>query len=231
MEARSHINHNADLGLLQQHLLRLAESVDRALVGAIWTLAHHDLDEARRVVDAGIVIGELRHEVEDSAIQLLAFKPHIPYDVRTISAIMFVAAELERIGDYAAGIAAVMLRQTNLPPLSTPSALGQMAHRAREMLQSAIRAMIKRDAEAAARLNQSDDVIDALYQRVVQDVLLVMRAQPQITEWATYLLWIGHNLERIADRAVNIAERAAFASGASLPRRQRAEALSQVANQ
>ena len=220
MQAQSHTNQISDLTDLQQQLLRLAESVDRAVVGAIWALTYHDIEEAQRIVDGSPVIMALRYEVEERAIQLLAFKSHVLFDVRAISTIMFVAVELERIGDYATGIATVVLRHIHRPPLSAPSALGQMAHRAREMLQSAIRAVIKRDAEAAARLERTDDALDQLYQRVVQDMLPVIRTQPEVSEWATYLLWIGHNLERIGDRAVNIAERAAFASGVPVPRHQ-----------
>jgi phosphate transport system protein len=145
--------------------------------------------------------------------------------VRVISAVMFAAAELERIGDYAEGIATIVVRQANLPLRSTPPVIGQMAHRAREMLQAAIRALIKRDIEAAAQLERIDDRIDQLYQNVLQEVLLAMREHPEDSEWVIYLLWIGHNLERIADRAVNIAERAAFATGSAPARRQRAPVL------
>jgi phosphate transport system protein len=213
MQVRSPTYHDMDLADLQQHLLRLAEAVDRAVVGATWAFAHSDVDEARRVLDGDAAIDGLRRALEERAVQLLAGQPHMLYDVRVISAVMLVAAELERIGDYAQGIATIVLRRVEQPLLGAPPALGQMAHKAREMLQYAIRALIKRDTEAAARLEQTDDAIDDLYRRVLQEVLPAMREHPEQSEWATYLLWIGHNFERIADRAVNIAERAAFATG------------------
>jgi phosphate transport system protein len=220
MQARPH--QVPGLADLQQQLLRLAESVDRVLVGTIWALSRGDVNEAQQVVDGNTAIIGLRYELEESAIQLLALNAHMPYDVRTISTIMFVAAELERIGDYAEGIATTMLRQVDVSSLSMPSTLGQMAHKARAMLQSAIRALIRRDAAAAARLDRSDDAFDQLYQGLLQEVLSTIRAQPEAREWATYVLWIGHNLERIAEQAVNIAERVAVGIGAAVPRHQRA---------
>jgi phosphate transport system protein len=218
------MNQVPDLAAIQQQLLRLAESVDRALVGAIWALSHGDINEAQQVVDGGTVISGLRYQLEESAIQLLALNAYMPYDVRAISTIMFVAAELERIGDYAGGIATIVLRQGDVSSLSMPSSLGQMAHKARAMLQVAIRALIRRDAAAAASLERTDAAIDQLYQHVLQEVLSTMRAQPEASERATYMLWIGHNLEQIADRTVNIAERVAVGIGAAAPRHQRAVA-------
>lgn len=221
MEARSLTSHDVDLADLQQHLLRLAESVDRAVVGAIWALTHSDSDEAQCIVANNSVIERLRYELEECAVQLLALKVRLPYGVRAISAVMFASSELERIGGYAHGIAALVLRQAKLPLWSIPPAIEQMAHKAREMLQSAIRALIRCNTEAAAQLEQTDNVIDQLYQQMQREVLLALREHPEDSESAIYLLWIGHNLERIADRAVNIAGRAAFATGAPLLRDRR----------
>ena len=219
MPARSPTKNDADLADLQQHLLRLAEAVDRAIVGATWALAHRDTDEAQRVIDGDAAIDELRYALEQDAILLLAGQQLLADDARAISAMMLIAAELERMGDHAGGIATIVLRSVELPSMGMPAALGQMAHKAREMLQHAIRAVIQRDTEAAVRLGRIDDTIDRLYQRVQWEALPAMREHPEQTEWATYLLWIGHNLERIADRAVNIAERAAFiATGTMAPR-------------
>jgi phosphate transport system protein len=207
-----------ELAGLQGDLLRLAEAVDRAIVGATWALAHHDTSEAQHVVEGDAAIDELQYALEAHAILLLAGQPHMADDARAISAIMLIAAELERIGDHAQGIAMIVLRSAELPSLGAPPALGQMAHKAREMLQHAIRAVIRRDAEVAARLAQTDDTIDRLYQRVLHETIPAMREHPEQSEWATYLLWIGHNFERIADCAVNIAGRAAFiATGTMAP--------------
>jgi len=219
MQARAPANNGLDLAVLQQDLLWLAEAVDRAIVGATWALAQRDPDEARRVLASGMTIQELRGALEQRAILLLAGQMLVAYDARRISAAMLIAAELERIGDYAAGIATIVLHIMELPPLGVPPALGQMAHKSREMLQHAIRAVLRCDADVAARLERADDTIDQLYQRMLHEALQAMREHPEHSEWATYLLWAGHNLERIADRAINIAQRATFAAtGELVPR-------------
>ena len=220
MQTRLYRSAGADLDELQHDLLRLAEAVDQAIIGATWALAHRDTGEAQRVVDGGTEIRELRSVLEAHAILLLAGQPHMADDVRAISSVMLIAAELERIGDHAQGIARIVLRSSELPWLGLSPAVGQMAHKAREMLQQAIRAVLRRDAAVAARLERTDDRIDRLYQRVLHETLLAMREQPEQSEWSTYLLWIGHNFERIADRAVNIATRAAFiTTGTMAPQR------------
>lgn len=207
-----------ELAELQQRFLHLAHAVDRAIIGASRALADNDLVEAQRVVDGDAAIDRLRYALEADAVQLLAQQRHMMPDIRAIAGILLLAAELERIGDYAAGIAALLLRGADQTSWSTPAALNQMARMVRELLQQAIRAVVKNDAEAAAEIGRADDSVDRPYQLLVHELLATMRAQPELCERATYLLWVGHNLERAADRAVNIAERAAFiATGALAP--------------
>jgi phosphate transport system protein len=210
MRAAPATNRAPDLMDLQQRLLRLAELVDRAIIGATGALANRDLGAAQSVVDGDTLIDGLRYVIEEQAVQLLAQPSLMLPDVRTISGLLLIAGELERIGDYAKGIATLVLRSAELMPPEAQLVPGQMARVAREMFQQAIRAVVKHDTKTAPQLKQTDAIIDRLYRQMRQELLATMRAQPGQIEWATYLLWIGHNLERIADRAVNIAERAAF---------------------
>src|SRR5262245_59051462 len=203
-------NYAPDLADLQQRVLRLAEVVDRAIISATAALANRDMGAAQRVIEGGTTIDTLRYALEGQAVHLLAQPNLMVPEVRTISAMLLIAGELERIGDYARGIAILVQRSADLMPPEAQPAPGQMARGAREMFQQAIRAVVKHDAEAAQQIKRTDLTIDQLYQQMRQELLATMRTQPEQIEWATYLLWIGHNLERIADRAVNIAERAAF---------------------
>jgi phosphate transport system protein len=209
-------NHAPDLIDLQQRLLRLAEVVDRAIISATGALANRDMGAAQRVVDDDTLIDALRYALEGQAVQLLAQPNLMVPEVRTISAMLLIAGELERIGDYARGIAILVLRSADLMPPEAQPAPGQMARGAREMFQQAIRAVVKHDAEAAQQIKRTDLIIDQLYAQMRHELFATMRTQPEQIEWATYLLWIGHNLERIADRAVNIAERAAFIATGTL---------------
>lgn len=199
-----------DISDLQRQLLALGDLVDRAIVNAVWALMHHDIGGAQRVVANDTVIDEQRYVLEEEALRLIARQQPLAGDLRAISSWMGLASELERIGDYAEGIAAVALRAGEHPVLEPPTLLNQMASAARVMLEQAIQAIVARDATAAERMERADDQIDALYAQVLKELLAVMREQPDLSEAATYLLWAAHNLERIADRTVNIAERAGF---------------------
>ena len=217
MTIRAHYEH--DLAELQRRLLSLGETVERSIVSAVWALMHRDASAARRVVRDDAMIDELRYDLEEHALRLLALQQPLAGDLRTISALMGLASELERIGDYAEGIAAVVLRSAALADFEAPPLVYQMAQEARAMLRTALQAVVERDAGAVERLERADDQVDDLYQQVLQELLTTMRAYPQQSEAATYLLWAAHNLERIADRTVNIAERAAFiATGALVGR-------------
>lgn len=209
MRPRSPVSDN--LADLQRRLLRLAELVDRAIVGALGAFTRYQISEAERVIASSPAIEELCVAIESEALHLLASGQRVlGRDLRVVSALLLVTNELERIGDYAKGIATVVLRSADLPRQEPPAQLHQMAHKAREMLQQAIRAVVTQDTLAVEQLKRADQHVDTLY-RGVQDALwAAMHEQPQLCKPGSYLLWIAHSLERIADRSVTIAERAAF---------------------
>lgn len=205
-----------DIAVLQRRFLALGDLVDRAIGNAVWALVHHDVSGARRVIANDTVVDEQRYTLEEEALLLIARQQPLARDLRVISTWMGLASELERIGDYAEGIAAVAVRTAGLPVLEPSPLLNQMANEARVMLRNAIHAIVVRDATAAERMERADDHIDELYTLVLRDLLTIMREHPDLSETATYLLWAAHNLERIADRTVNIAERAAFIATGTL---------------
>jgi phosphate transport system protein len=122
---------------------------------------------------------------------------------------MLLATELERIGDHAAGIARLVERMKDEPEIDSLHKLPKMAKRARGMLRESIDAYIDADSEKAIAMVRRDDKLDKQYHKVVRETLNEMRDDDYIRR-ATYLLWAGHNLERIGDRATNIAERVIF---------------------
>jgi phosphate transport system protein len=211
-------NSHPDLARVQQRLLHLAEAVDRAIINAQRALLTHDRVVAQQIISADLLIDRLRVELEDDVYRL--FVPQsllLGMDLRAATSTLILAAELERIGDYAKGIAAIILRSADLALQELLPSLSQMAYKARDMLQQAVRAVIKRDPTTVHRLRIADQLVDRCYQQLQQRSLVMLRASPEHSESVTYLLWIAHNLERIADRSVNIAERAAFIATGTLP--------------
>ena len=123
---------------------------------------------------------------------------------------MMVANELERMGDYAEGIAKISLAMGELPPLKPLIDIPRMADKAVDMLQRSIKSYVNRDIEAAAEVFNDDDAVDEMYDQVYRELLTYMMSDPGTIQRATYLLWVSHDLERVADRTTNIAERVMF---------------------
>jgi len=131
-------------------------------------------------------------------------------DLRVLIAAMMVANELERMGDYAEGIAKISLSMGNLPPLKPLIDIPRMADKSVDMLRRSTQAFVNRDVESATVVILDDDEVDDIYEQVYRELLTYMTADPSTVQRATYLLWVAHDLERVADRTTNIAERVIY---------------------
>ncbi len=206
---RAHLDHQ--LGDLENSLLDLSSMVEKAVDNAIAALKFRDQRQAQRVIIADRTLNARRYEVEEDALSLLALQqPVLSRDLRYIAAVIHIAGELERMGDYAKGIA----RISEMLPGPTPPAiliyLEQMASQANQMLHSAMDTFIDHDAAAADKVAAQDDIQDELYNRVYKDLLNLMFTDNSLVDLATMLLWAAHNLERMGDRVTNICERIRF---------------------
>jgi phosphate transport system protein len=208
---RTHrIDLDRQLGQLQQEVVSLAEIVDKAIMRAVDALKRRDLTESQQVVHEDDYIDQKRYEIEERCIDLIATQQPMARDLRAIIALLHITVELERMGDYAEGIAKISLMMGEEPPLKPLIDIPRMADRATQMLQDSLDSLVSRDVVKANQVCQDDDEVDALYDQVYRELLLFMIQDPQTIEKATYLLWTAHDLERIADRATNIAERVIF---------------------
>ena len=206
-----------NLKLLQDDLIELGNLVGQAITQAMDALKNRDLEASQRVVAADDVIDQKRFELEDQCIDLIATQQPIAIDLRTLMAVLHISVELERVGDYAEGIANVTLMMGEEPASEPLFDLPLLADKASDMLGRSLEALLRRDAGGAERVCQDDDQVDNLYQKVYRDLLTHMTQDPKSIRRATYLLWVAHDLERIADRATNIAERVIFLVTGKLP--------------
>jgi phosphate transport system protein len=203
-----------DLSQLEAEIILMGGLVESAIIGAVEALSERDLVKSKRVVEQDDRIDRKENEVEAAAIELIRREAPIASDLRRIMATLFVASELERIGDYAEGIAKISLTMGNEPPLKKLIDIPRMADIALDMLKKSLEAFVEKDRKLAMDLARSlgpaDDEVDVLYDTVQTDLIALMKVTPENIERATYLLWAAHNLERVADRATNIAERAIY---------------------
>ena len=198
------------LGQLQQEVVSLAEIVDKATMRAVDALKRRDLVESQQVVQEDDYIDQKRYEIEDRCIDLIATQQPMARDLRAIIALLHITVELERMGDYAEGISKISLLMGEEAPLKPLIDIPRMAEKATLMLRNSIDSLVSRDVVKANQVLQDDDEVDDLYDQVYRELLVFMLQDPQIIQRATYLLWAAHDLERIADRATNIAERVIY---------------------
>ena len=199
-----------ELNDLQHEVLALGRMVENAIVQSVATLKHTDHEAARRLIDADGEINEKRFIIEGDALTLIATQQPLASDLRKIFTAVLVATELERIADYAKGIAKVTLMMGAQPLLDPFAHIPRMLDLADDMLHRALEAYALEDASLAHAIPDEDEEMDGLHNRVYRELLTVITADPSTTDRATYLLWVAHNLERAADRVVNICERVVF---------------------
>ena len=173
-------------------------------------LRRRDLAIAYEVVAEDDLIDEKRFELEEKCIDLIATQQPLAIDLRTLLAVLHIAVELERMGDYAEGIGKICMIIGEDEPTETPQQLDQMARMGVAMLQRSLKSLMDRDIDLANDVWDSDDEVDSLYDSVCHDIFVEMGEHPKTIEAATHFLWVAHDLERIADRATNISERVIF---------------------
>lgn len=198
---------------MRDDLSRLGHMVDEAVAKAMDALAAGDLELAQEVIHADGEINRQRYYIEEHSTTLIATQQPAAVDLRTIVAAMYVATNLERIGDYAVGIARLALRLAEAGeagPLSLPAQFPRMAEIGREMLAAAMEALAARDPEAARAIAHRDDEVDEVNQQIYRELIQEMIKNPEDIRRPTFLLWVAHNLERIGDRVTNVCERVIY---------------------
>jgi phosphate transport system protein len=195
---------------LRDDVLILGSMVDKALARSVEALKKRDLNDSEMIISDDMKINRKRFEIEEKCLLLLATQQPMASDLRVIAAAMSIITDLERMGDHAEGIAKINLMLGNEPLLKPLIDIPKMEDKSRDMLRRALDAFVAKDAEAARKLANEDDEVDALYNRVYHDLLDIMINDPGTISRATYLLWVAHNLERFADRITNICERIVF---------------------
>jgi phosphate transport system protein len=195
---------------LEEEFHALGRMVSAAIWESVAALKSRDRRRAEEIIRNDLAVNRKRFEIEERCFDLIATQQPAAGDLRTIGAMLIMAADLERMGDHAEGIAKITLLLADKPLVKPLVDIPRMAEKGLSMLDRCLRAFSARDAEAARALCGEDDEVDSLHDQVYRELLILMIANPHIIEGATYLLWVSHNLERIADRVTNIAERIVF---------------------
>ncbi len=201
-----------ELELLEWRAWDLGTMVKAATESAVEALSQGDVVAGQRVDEADAQVNCLRRELEERALLLIATQQPAASDLRRLVAVLHLATDLERMGDYAAGIGRICVAIGHQPDAELLDGIVEMAERAIAMLDRALDALARRDVEAAQRVALEDDAVDARYHQLSAQLLERMVGDTSLIEDGTHLLWVAHNLERVADRVQNLCSRVSFAT-------------------
>ncbi|MFN3821185.1 MAG: phosphate signaling complex protein PhoU [bacterium] len=195
---------------LEEEMIQLGNMVIQAISRSIETLKNLDVDDARAIVEDDIYINQKRWQIEDRCIDLMATQQPVASELRRLIAILNIISELERMGDHAGGIAKIVIQNDRKPWVKPLVDIPRMGDMITQMIRDALQAFVKRDEELARRISAQDDDIDLITHQIYRELLTYMAEDPKTITSATYLIWVSHNLERIADRVTNICERTVY---------------------
>ncbi|HNW94589.1 MAG TPA: phosphate signaling complex protein PhoU [Anaerolineaceae bacterium] len=199
-----------EIRLIQDETLLLGSLVEQAVLNAVDALKSRDVSAARAVIRRDVLINDKRFAIENRILILFATQSPMARDLRLLAAELELITELERIGDYAKGIAKVA---EELADDETPVPIREictMADLAVSMLHRALSAFIAEDLDTARALPAEDDQVDELYKVIYRKIVQGMIANPSSIDHSNQILWVIHNIERTADRVTNICERIVF---------------------
>lgn len=200
----------SEIQQVKDEVLVLGSMVEQAILNTVEALKKRDIKASEEILQADKLINQKRFDIENKLMILIATQQPMARDLRLLASCMEIISELERMGDYAKGIANINIRMGDEPLLKPLIDIPRMAQKDVDMLHRALTAFVNEDAEMAKAIPIEDDEVDALYNQIYRELMTFIIQDPKTIERANWLLWVAHNLERVADRVTNICERTIF---------------------
>lgn len=201
---------------IQDEILILGSMVEQAMLKSVEYLKRRDIESSKLLYENDSIINDRRYAIENAILILLATQQPLAHDLRFLAAMLEVNSELERMGDYAKGIAKVNIKLGTSDIQMPIREIEQMAELAVNMLHRSLSAFVAEDARTATIIPKEDDLVDDLYNQVYHNLIASMIANPETIDHGNLLMWVAHNIERMADRVTNICERTVFTATGEL---------------
>lgn len=195
---------------IKEEVLLLGNMVEEAVNKSVQSLKNRDVKLARKIYQHDIELNDKRFSIENAILIVIATQQPMARDLRQLASMLDIISELERMGDYAKGIAKVTIKLEKIELEIPIIQIEKMAELAVEMLHKALTAFINEDVHTASQIPFEDDAIDQLYEEIYRHAVQLMMSDPKLADYSNLIMWVGHNLERLADRVTNICERAVF---------------------
>lgn len=195
---------------LKDETIVLGSMVEQALLDSVAAFKRRDLAASQKIIEFDQKVNAKRFALERQVMIVIATQQPMAHDLRLLASFFEIISELERMGDYAKGIAVINVRMGEDVFLKPLVDIPRMAEKSASMLHRALDAFVREDMEAAKAIPPEDDDVDHLYEQVYRELMTYIVTDPKNIERANWLLWVAHNIERFADRVINICERTTF---------------------
>jgi len=200
-----------DLGRLDAIIAQMGGLAERQLSNAVDALCRGDVDLAQRVIDDDQKIDALEEEIDNYTIRVLALRQPVADDLRAVVVALKMAANLERIGDYAKNVAKRTLTLSAMDPVgNATSSIQRMAHQVQAMIKNVLDAYATHDIAKADDVRLRDEEVDLMHTSLFRELLTYMLEDPRNITACTHLLFVAKNVERIGDHVTSIAENVHF---------------------
>ena len=200
------IRFRGDLNNLKKLLLEMAGSVEEMIAKSIQALKERNMILAEEVIKSDDKVNTMELEIDNQCLKILALYQPEAVDLRTVTMIMKINGDLERIGDHAVNICQKVIYLADKPPVKPLIDIPRMAEKSIQMLRESLNSFVNKDAELAVEVCKMDDEVDSLETQITREVLTYMISDPTTIDPALQLILIARDLERVADLATNIAE-------------------------
>ena len=191
---------------LQRQLLNMAALVESTIHSGVIAAVERSASEARTVLSQQVRINELEIEIDESATRVLALHQPVAKDLRLITSTLKISSDLKRMGELSVNIAQRSISLSERPAVHFPGDLVDIGHRVQTMVSKSLQAFAQRQENLAVEVLAADDDVDQLRTSMYADLVKLMEEQPKTAAQDVDIMFIVHNLERIADHATNIAE-------------------------
>ena len=192
---------------LQQDIVRMSSVVEEMIRLSMHSLAHRDVDEARRAQEMDDLVDELNLKIENNCLHLLALQQPMARDLRVIAAALKIITDVERMGDYTVDIAKMSIRLVDAPASPSYSKLQRMSEVVIRMLRETLQAFVSHDLDLIQSMIAGDDEVDRLNREIHAEVLQQIQQSPSSAELGIGVILMSRFLERIADHCTNVGER------------------------
>jgi len=198
--------YDEELSRLANIIAQMGGLAETQLAAAIQAVVQRDSELAARTVQDDVKVDRLEEEVDAFSVRLLALRQPVARDLRTIVTALRIAAELERIADYAKNVAKRAIALNQVPAVRPVHAVPRMGALVQAMIKDVLDAYIEHDAAKARQVWQRDEEVDEMYNSLFRELLTYMMEDARSITTCTHLLFIAKNIERIGDHTTNVAE-------------------------